>query len=218
MKIAWIIPGFGEPNKVHKQSILENNKKMVGNNIELTVFEYTKEKPGIVGMFLKKECQPWKYRDYDIIMLSLDDIEFTQPINWQYIYDNLYGSSDNEKGYDILTPSIQNENTVFPHMKKTNLPYSISHTTVPEFFCYFMKPTAYSTWWGYLRDYNPWLWGMDLIIHLYMGLNAGIMREISMIHHYVGGSHQGIDGRNQYFAELGVTNKEVAEQPCYILS
>ena len=211
MKLLWIVPGFGEPYKKQKEHFFTENRKKIGRKIDIKIFEYNKENPGIVGQFLKAHCHPWKVRDYDIILVSLDDVEFTSAINWEQIQHYLY-----KDDWDMLLPSVANNNTVFPHIRTSALSEPIVQTTTAEFFCYFFKPKSYATWWGYLRDYNPWLWGMDLNLHMNMLLKVGLMRDFTILHHYKGGSEAGSVDRVKYFEEMGVTMEQVAQQKCFL--
>lgn len=210
MKILWIVPGFGKPNLEEKERIVENNKLMVGNDysIDMEVYKYTDDKPGIVGQFLKTFCSPARVNQYDCVMLSLDDIEFTKPVPWEFIMENL-------KKYDIISPSLEEDSfTTFPHMKNNRIPDEISKTSCAEFFCYFMTPKAYATWWGYIRDYNPWLWGMELCSTKVMNLTVGIMKNYQIKHWFHGGSN-GFKDRTRYLEEMKVSEREVSDQPTF---
>jgi len=212
MKVLWVIPGFGEPHENEKRAILEKNKRMVGAGIHLEIYGYDLTHPGVVGHFLKKYVPPKRVFGYDMVMVSLDDVELMGEVPWDAIKGALDG------GWDLVTPSMTEDSyTVFPHMYQNRVPREITQTTVPEFFCYFMKPKSYATWWGYLRDYNPWLWGMDLTSHCVMGLKSGILKHYTMRHHYHGGS-KGDEDRRRYFEEMGVTEEEVSQQPCFFVN
>ena len=211
MRVLWVIPGFGEPHVDAKRAILEKNNRMVGAGIHLEIYKYDEDHPGIVGQFLKRHVHPHRVFGYDMVMVSLDDVELQGEVPWETIKGALDG------GWDLLTPSMTEDSyTVFPHMYQSRVPHEISSTSVPEFFCYFMKPKAYATWWGYLRDYNPWMWGMDLTTVSTMGLKAGILKHYTMRHYFHGGS-KGDDDRRRYFEEMGVTEEEVASQPCFFV-
>ena len=207
MKVKWIIPGFGEPHIEKKTEILDTNIAFMGG-VKPTVHTYSPDRPGVVGEFLLNKEHPHLMRDLDAVVVSLDDCELTGPVPWDYIEECF------SKGWDVISPSLENTLTAFPHMVRDKLPKDTSRTSVAEFFFYVMTPRAYATWWGYIRRENPWLWGMELTMVNTMMLKVAITKRFSIIHHYAGGS-RGLEGRNLHFAEVGRTLGDVAKQPCF---
>jgi hypothetical protein len=66
---------------------------------------------------------------------------------------------------------------------------SVEHykiTNFLEFFCYLMDSAAYEKYYVHLDPENPWMWGVDLIVHLKAGLRVALANKMSMTHHYKG--------------------------------
>ena len=207
MKVKWIIPGFGEPHIEAKTIILNSNINFMGG-LKPTIHTYSDEKPGVVGEFLLNKEHPHVMKDFDAVVISLDDCELTGPVPWDYVRECF------DKGWDVISASIQNEKTAFPHMRVERLPLETSRTSVAEFFFYIMTPRAYATWWGYIRKDNPWMWGLELTMVNTMMLRVALTKRISIIHHKQGGS-RGDEGRNNHFSMVGRDIMELARQPCF---
>lgn len=173
--------------------------------------------PGKVGEFIQKHGSP---TDPAItacthILILLDDVELAPTFRFELLLRYMRDFSLN-----IVTPSLSRESVapvVFPHMM-TNPGSSatINISPVAEFFAYFMDTAiTLPRYYSFLdAQNNPWMWGMDLILHKKMGLKVGILNRITMRHHFRGtGVHEAMHQRKQYLAAHGETEQSVASQP-----
>ena len=93
-------------------------------------------------------------------------------------------------GYDIdiLSPSMSHDSKYqfqyMLHDKNVTLPF-IKLTSALEYFCYFMRPSSYSKYYEHINgDRNPWMWGLDMLLHKHVGVKVGIVNHITMKHWY----------------------------------
>lgn len=173
--------------------------------------------PGKVGEFIYAHGSP---SDSAIaacshILILLDDVELPPTFRFEILLRYMRDFSLN-----IITPSLSQESiapVVFPHMlTNPGEHFAINITPVAEFFAYFMD-TAFSfpRYYSFLdAKTNPWMWGMDLILHKKMGLRVGVLNRITMRHHFRGtGVHEAMHDRKEYLERLGETETSVASQP-----
>lgn len=173
--------------------------------------------PGKVGEFIHAHGSP---SDPAIaacshILIILDDVELSVTFNFEVMLQYMRDFSLN-----IITPSLSRESimpVVFPHMLTNPAEnYTLNITPVAEFFAYFMD-TAFTLprYYSFLdAKTNPWMWGMDLILHKKMGLRVAVLNRIIMRHHFRGtGVHEAIHDRKEYLERYGETEASVASQP-----
>ena len=198
-KILFVVPGIGPPNFSKKIAILENNLNYFKDiECDKYVFKYSDtaeipqdvvsrfdlnvvSKKGIVGDFLKRHITPELAKNYTHVVISLDDAEIQSNFSIQSAID-FY----NENDLDILSLS-------YTHDSKT--PWRIMYsdfnsvgriTNFAELMFYVMDSSRYSTYYEYLFYENPWMWGIDFLLH-HMGFKLGIIDKMS-IKHYFGGT------------------------------
>lgn len=236
------IPGFGAPHIEEKRRFLKNNLQLIRNSarwrhihLRICIYDDTPDPdptdtaaaditeishaPGSkVGDFLRTSVLP---KDPDVaqadyILLLLDDIELQPDVSFEEI---IY--MKRELGINLLSPALTPDSKhVFPHMLQRKPEDRILiRTPVCEFFCYFMDTRfTYKKYHSFLSAANPWMWGMDLIMHKHMHLTVAIVNHMSMRHHYQGtyltaNAPIVFDQRRAYLAKYGETEQTVATQP-----
>lgn len=236
-----IVPGFGGPHVRHKVEILRSNLAVIekypwktlqvrvcvyDNNAAFDIPSDLRDHPrihwifetGIVGQFIHKWASPNEIAThFDYVMILLDDIElsvdnfdFSTIIRW----DNMFH-------LDIYSPSMTPTSKYqFQYMlQKPNQPYHISVTSACEAFCYFMPSASYSKYYQHIDPIrNPWLWGIDMCIHKYLGMRVGLINCMTMHHYYKNECYaqrpdaDPTKGYNSVLARFGVTSEELADQ------
>lgn len=203
MKLLVIVPGFGESNWDAKVEILRKNIDTVrGFFTEYTfrIVQYTLEKDlpadilsdanievikdtGILGRNLHVHAPPSYVDDQkpDYVMLILDDVELQAPFDWQQVL----GLSQ-AMNLDVASPVLTSRSmTVWNFMTRVSDPNVIAAImTRCELFCYIMKPSAYAKYYSFVDPMNPWMWGMDFMLHTHMNLRVGLLQNVCMIHHF----------------------------------
>ena len=89
--------------------------------------------------------------------------------------------------FDILSPVLTLDSKYqFNYMlEMQNHNNIISVTSACELFCYFMKYTSYiSKYYPAIEKFNPWMWGLDMMLYKYFNLNIGLINGMKMNHHY----------------------------------
>lgn len=201
-KLFVLVPGFGSPNAEHKLEILRSNLSKIRSHswtvchivicaYDQTVFpdlvEYDPNitvvrGPGIVGQFIKKHAPPSKVGSYDYCMLLLDDVELIDNWSWQQI---LY--LKNTFHLNIVSPSLTATSKYeYSYMLESQNSTKLKITSACEMFCYVMDTMSYQVYYNFITDENPWLWGIDLVVHKHIGFTIGLLNKITMHHHYKG--------------------------------
>ena len=203
-----IIPGFGGPNIEHKCQILESNIHIIRTykwikKLTIKICVYDKSaftiipdellndpdinwiyKQGIVGEFLLTEACPFIdiHDTIEYILILLDDIELQSNINFSKMIE--YMETFN---FDIISPVLTPDSKYqFNYMlQMSNYNNIISVTSACELFCYFMKYETYvSKYYPIIEKFNPWMWGLDMMLYKYFKLNIGLINGMTMKHHY----------------------------------
>ena len=198
-KILVVVPGIGQPNFIKKIEILKNNLSYFnGIECDVCVFNYSENdkipqyivnefdlnvvsEKGIVGDFLIRHITPEFAKKYTHVIISLDDAEIQEGFSIEDAL-NFY----NENDLDILSLS-------YTHDSKTPWEIMLSHynsvgriTTFAELMFYIMDSNRYTKYYEYIFFENPWMWGVDFLLH-HMGFKLGIIDTMS-IKHYFGGT------------------------------
>lgn len=212
--ITVIIPAIGQPFWSHKLEILESNLRHVQqgkwSKVCLRLVQYISTKKmdpellglvsrfgfddvkiihdqGIVGNFIQRHFHPSKIAT-DFVLLLLDDVQLQENVD----LDKMVHYSK-EYHIDILSPAMTRDSKYqYEYMLEVQGDGDgnvIRIEPVCEFFCYLMPSRAYSIYYGFLDENNPWMWGMDLIIHKHMHLRCGIVNHMTMRHYYKGESY-----------------------------
>lgn len=224
-----IIPGFGEPNWDYKISILQNNcLKLVRNfhpkNILITLCQYThdreipmemirefnlhviKEK-GLPGNFIKRHATPEHVSGHSHVMILLDDVEIKDNFSFPCIEDFM-----NDLNIDLVSPSHTADSKFeFGEYDPPSTNNDESHCTLVnlcELFLYIFKTSAYHTYYQYVSHDNPWMWGMESLLHHKMGLTVGILNKVTITHYHKASSpqSQAWQDRHRYLEKLEETH------------
>lgn len=235
MSLFVLIPGFGEPHWDNKLVILENNLKVITSykwtNIKVRICQYTLTKvipdslikkypfveviikEGIVGHFIKEFADPYNMACWDYIMLLLDDIElldidFDKMLKYQRDFS-----------LDALSPCLSVDSKyTWKYMVTTDDQVCIKLANVCELFCMLFTFKAYKDYYIHVDINNPWVWGLDLIIKRYIGLNVGLMNKMRMKHWYIKESYNSrkdydpIEGFQNCIAKYGETYQSITSQ------
>lgn len=232
-----LIPGFGEPNVATKLDILYTNIQTMKQYpwahllIRICVYDDTLlpswliqdanveivRQPGIVADFIRECAIPQTLYDnkFDYVMLLLDDVLLTKSFPWQDVL-----RWKKELNIDIISPSLSHDSKhVYKYMLQNRSMYStLRITRVCEMFCYFMDIASFTRYYQHMDASNPWLWGLDLILDMKLGLSTAIMDTVVMKHFFHGEGYLQrpdklpTDGYNYTLAKYGVTDAEVRDQ------
>lgn len=205
MKLFALIPGFGNPNWDVKVEILRKNVATVSTNSPFSdylfyIIQYTEDQRlpqdlldnprihvvhdrGILAKNIHKHASPDVISNFnpDYVMILLDDIELSEPFDWDHMIN-----AQKQLNLDVVSPVLERRNmSYWPFMIKVDNPQLVGHvTTRCELFCYFMTPQAYETYYKFCDPKNPWMWGMDFILHTHMQLRVGILNRVVMKHYF----------------------------------
>jgi hypothetical protein len=197
-----IIPGFGPPKVTLKQDILRQNLNIIrstfSGEVAIRLFNYgdvscgttdineTFEK-GYVGQFLYHHITPDSVREYDYVMMLLDDIR----LNTAFNVDQMCHNIDYYK-LDILSPSLTPQSP-YSHsemLQQNTHKGHIRESAFVEFFCYLMPKLSYIRWYSLLDRRSAWLWGLDFAL-FYNGFRMGIYDDVPMEHCIHSGGNYG---------------------------
>ena len=146
---------------------------------------------GIVGDFLY--CHRHFDQGVDYVLVLLDDVELSPNFHLGRAIDLL-----DEHKLDILSPALTDDSpTSYPYMRQTEGEQAEGAASQPfkrhlrilaacELFCYLTTRTAFRTWTNHMQPWNPWLWGMDLLLHVRFGLRVGMPNFMTARHHFQG--------------------------------
>jgi hypothetical protein len=209
MALFVLITGFGNPHWEHKLTILENNLKKITAYpwayVDITICQFEdpnkykipqvlidtyklniKYEAGIVGHFIKRWANPVTLKGYDYVLLLLDDIEL---INMDF---KKLLSYQKEFGLDILSPCLTLDSKYqykyLLHMPSSNVNLKIA--SVCEYFCMFFPISSFSKYYEHVHEDNPWMWGLDLVLHKHLGMKIGILNTMQMKHWYKSESYE----------------------------
>ena len=144
--------------------------------------------PGFVGEFIYRHLQQHKVKNYDRIIIMLDDIELQPDFNL-----NTLLKIQNKYKFDIVSPSLTSDSEVTYEFMKTQdikTKDTIQHVGFVEFFMYVMDPAskAYEQWLSCFNENTRTMWGIDLVLYQEFGLKLGLIDNMTIKHMYIGGS------------------------------
>lgn len=233
-----IIPGFGKPNAGIKNQILAHNvskimKSYNWSKIKFRICIYDETPlsmlsdyddyievvrgPGLPGDFIKNHATPDDVDSYDYVLILYDDILLLPSID-------IKGMMQLKEFFklDVVSPSLSLDSQyVYEYMRThpENI-YDLKISPCCELFCYFMDRDAYKRYYEHVDPVNnPWLWGLDLIVHYKLKLRIGIMNNMTMKHLFAQTCYKEYptrdprDGFNYTMTKYGVTPQELAAQP-----
>jgi hypothetical protein len=191
-----IIPGYGKPYEDTKKEVLLSNinriKETFQGKLHVRVCAYDNaeclpesdelevvREPGLPGDFLKKQAHPDALVDYDYVLILFDDIllqqnvDITKMMEWK-AYFNL----------DIISPTLTHDSQhVYKYMLSAVTYHHMRIGPCCELFCYLLDKDAYRRYYEHIDpDNNPWMWGLDLILHRHLGMKVGLLDHMNMTH------------------------------------
>ena len=204
MKLLMIVPGFGNPIDTNGK-LLMNNLRLLSQtrqNIDIDVKIYcfveaniVIQTPldgikieifyetGVIGEFLYRHIQPSVVKEYDYVIISMDDMELMPEFN---LFDFI---SDKRVDWEIISPCLTNDSVyTHEHMLKGSKTGLAFHENL-ELFFYIMTKDAYIHYFDvFINDPNiNWLWGVDAIFGR-KGFKSYINFDSTMRHHHIGAS------------------------------
>lgn len=237
MSLFVLISGFGPPHYEHKLQILENNLEKICSykwtRLTIKICQYVSPRhfqipqslqekynleviyeTGVVGEFIKRHANPVRLAPYDYVLILLDDVEllsidFEKMIKYQQ-----------DLHLDILSPTMTPDSKYqYPYMlQDTNTTPHLKLTAVCEYFCMFFPLSAFTLYYQHITLDNPWMWGLDLVLHKHVGLKVALCNEFTMKHWYKSesyGMRPDMDpaaGFHRCIARYGETPTQLSEQ------
>jgi len=181
---------------------------------------------GAPGDFVRRFASPEDpvVSSADYALLLLDDVELQPDTDFAELlrYQREFGPA-------IVSPTLTRDSLhVFPHMLSgaaaaagVAAPGAAVVTPVCEFFAYFMDTeTTLPRYHAFLDRENPWMWGMDLVLHRRMGIKAILAGRATMRHHFKGSgaAPETFAARRAYLAKHGETEESAARQAAFLYS
>lgn len=205
MKLLLTIPGIGDNHFEEKKNFLRKNIGIIKNTfsgeIDFLFFNYSNndfsdfenlenikiiKESGIIGQFIFNKLKPDGLKDYDYIILMIDDIELSENINIDEMI-KIY----NDNHLDILSPSLTIDSK-FSHkgfmLENDNFKDKIRITNFCEYFFYLMDFNSYEKYWNLFDEKTYWLWGIDLCLDK-QGFKMGIINDYKIKHYYISESY-----------------------------
>lgn len=204
-----LVPGFGAPHVDEKLRILRSNVQRLQNSkafskIHIRVCCYDPSstftnmetdlwnnpniewiaKPGIVGQYIHQYANPRDVEGYDYVMIILDDVELMPDVDMTKMIGYVKALH-----LDILSPSMTtNSKYQYQYMlHDPTLFCQIKIVAACEAFCYLMPKASYLKYYSIIEpDDNPWLWGVDLVLHRYHNMHVALVNNMQMHHHFKG--------------------------------
>jgi len=180
---------------------------------DITQYVKLHAEPGIVGEFLLRHGNPARLKEqYDYVLFLLDDVEIQPDVDWNEMI-----SLKSDLGLDIMAPSLTVD-SVFSYEYMRHQPDSQYTVAVPrflEYFCYFMDMRALERYYRLLKEDNPWVWGVDLVLVKHGKLRVGILNTMTVKHYYMGESYAYVKGANprsdliRYLARFNETPESI---------
>jgi hypothetical protein len=192
-RLLVVVPGYGPGNLDTKQRLLTKNidliRRTYTGSVDVRLFNYgdvscgvagvdERFQRGYVGQFLYRHVSPDSIKDYDDILILLDDIELGDDIVVDEMLHNL-----KHYNLDILTPSLTHTSRFSHSVMLQQNTGAIRISAFTEFFCYFMTPASYSKWWSLLDEKSAWLWGIDFAL-FHKGFRMGLDDTHTMRHYF----------------------------------
>ena len=220
-----LVTGFGEPNvEIKKQILVENITRIKTHAwsklvIRVCVYDNTSledigkqhseleaiYKPGIVGEYITMFAPPSYVDSFDYILLILDDVLLQPNINFNKLIFR-----KKTLALDIVSPTkTLDSKFVYSYMlTRPDDDFDIKITTMCEYFCFFMDAKAFTVYYNHIDSQNnPWMWGLDLLLHFAMKLRVGMMNDMHMKHFFERTCYEMHPERNPFEGMNHVLNK-----------
>jgi hypothetical protein len=205
MKLLIAVPGIGENNFEDKKIFLEKNLKKIKETFtgetDVILFNYSdndfdflnntnvkiiKEK-NIIGQYIFKYLTPEFIKNYDYIILMLDDIEI---VDNDFNIDNMISLYIKHQ-LNIISPSLTKDSkyTWKFMLEDNNYQSKIRITNFCEYFFYLMDINSFNKYHSLLDENSNWLWGIDLCLNL-QNIKTGVINNYKIKHHFIGESYR----------------------------
>lgn len=201
MKLLVTIPGIGDNHFQEKKMFLKKNidiiKRTFSGEVDFLLFNYSDndfsnfdylenikivKKSGIIGQFIFNDLKSDNLKDYDYVILMLDDIELSDNFNIDKMI-KIY----NDNSLDILSPSLTKDSK-FSHkgfMLENDLFRGyLRIVNFCEYFFYIMNIKSYNKYWNLFDEKTYWLWGIDLCLDK-QEFKMGIFNDFKIKHYYI---------------------------------
>lgn len=206
-----LITGFGAPNWEHKVSILKNNLEKIcktkWSKLKITICQYSDNsiykipqdlinnynihiiyERGIVGEFIIRHASDELIREYDYIMILLDDVELLEIDFLQMI--KYY----NDFSFDILSPCLSTDSKFqYNYMITEDNIADIKVVNVCEYFCMLFSTQNFKKYYKHVYPYNPWMWGLDCVLKKHLNLRVGLLNKMTMKHWFKNESYLSVE-------------------------
>jgi protein-tyrosine-phosphatase len=192
-----VIPGMGDGFFEEKKKFLRKNidiiKKTYSGNIDFLIFNYSDndfsdfpevkvvKQKGFINEYLFKYLKPDDIKQYDYIIIMLDDISICENFDVDKIIE-IYNHND----LDIISPTLTTDSEFSYSFMLQNKIYGdlLRITNFTEYFLYLMKRDSYTKYWNLLDEKSFWGWGIPHCLHI-QGIRLGLLNEFNMKHHYI---------------------------------
>lgn len=195
-----LITGFGTPNWDHKVKILKNNLEKLGkiqwSKLKITVCQYSDKnmfmipqdlidkynihviyEKGIVGEYIIRHASDELIKEYDYIMLLLDDVELLELDFLKMI--KYY----NDFSFDILSPCLSTDSKYqYEYMITSPNNVDINVVNVCEYFCLLFSTQNFKKYYIHLYPDNQWMWGLDLVLKKHLQMKVGLLNKMTVKH------------------------------------
>jgi hypothetical protein len=205
MKLLVTIPGIGDNHFEEKKIFLKKNidiiKRTFSGEIDFLLFNYSNndfsyfeylrnlkiiKESGIIGQFIFNKLKPSDLKDYDYIILMLDDIELSDNFNIDEMI-KIY----NDNNLNILSPSLTKDSK-FSHngfmLENERFESALRIVNFCEYFLYIMNMESYTRYWSLFDEKTYWLWGIDFCLYK-QGFKMGIVNDFKIKHYYISESY-----------------------------
>lgn len=230
--IAVVVPGFGQPHWDIKQRVLTRNVCTLTKNANWDVrffvsqysdFDRDIEWPAHVSATVSKErgvlvenvvrhARPdGPVGRCDYVMVLLDDVVLETAVDL-----DRWAALLRATGCHILSPCLSKTGMSFwDYMThRPGDPVFARKVAACELFCYFMPSEAYARYFSFMSPDNPWMWGMDFMLHYKMGLTALLVNAFKMAHLFPsGGSKEAQAQCDQYLEGHGTSMAKLRALP-----
>lgn len=234
-----IIPGFGEPHATVKSQILLHNirklcsYKWTSLKVRVCIYDQTEiptelythpcvdvqvcRSTGLPGNFIKRFAPPTDIEQYHVLVLY-DDILLMPDVDLEHMLRIKQYFS-----LDIISPSLTIDSKhVYRYMlTEQNNDYDLKIGPCCELFCCLFDKESYKKYYEHVDpEMNPWLWGLDLILHKQFGFRVGIFNTMTMKHFFAQTSYISHLDKNPevgYFNTMdkyGIDHTILKDQPC----
>jgi hypothetical protein len=206
MKLLVTIPGIGDKHFKEKKVFLRKNiniiKKTYSGHVDFLLFNYSNndfndfndfenfnviKESGVIGQFIFRNLNPEFLKEYDYIILMLDDIELSDNFNIDEMI-KLY----NDNNLDILSPSLTKDSKYSHHgfmLEKDIFKGKLRIVNFCEYFLYLMNIKSYNNYFNLFDEKTYWLWGIDMCLYN-QGFRMGIINDYKIKHYYISESYK----------------------------